>query len=79
MAAGDWVVQERIESVPLVYQDGAEGQAEHDVVWGLFAWGAPGFAGGYLRMLPRRPDGGMRVVNATQGASKGLIFEVDGG
>jgi hypothetical protein len=76
LAAGDWVVQERIESVPLVYQDGAEGQAEHDVVWGLFAWGAPDFAGGYLRMLPRRPGGGMRVVNAMQGASKGLIFEV---
>ncbi|HEX6200459.1 MAG TPA: hypothetical protein VF150_09360 [Thermoanaerobaculia bacterium] len=79
LAAGDWVAQERVEAPPLLYQDGEEGHAEHDVVWGLFAWGAPDFAGGYLRMLPRRPGGGMRVVNAKRGASEGLIFEVGGG
>ena len=62
--------------MPLVFQHGAEGYAEHDAVWGLFAWGGSGYAGGYLRVLAREPGGGLQVVNGMRGSLKGLIFEV---
>lgn len=70
---GPWVVQEHAESLPYLFQEGAEGCREHDLVWGVFVFGRkPG--GGFLRMLPK---GGPGVVNAARGASEGVVLEVD--
>ena len=71
LAEGDWVVQERVETVPFVHQRGERGCGPHDVVWGLFVFGdRPG--GGFLSLGPR--EGG--VINLTRGASAGVVFEV---
>lgn len=72
-AGGPWIVQELASSVPYLYQCGAEGCAEHDMVWGLFVFGETP-AGGFLRMMPQ---GGQGVINAARGASEGVLFEVD--
>jgi uncharacterized circularly permuted ATP-grasp superfamily protein len=70
---GPWVVQEHAESLPYLFQEGAEGCREHDLVWGVFVFGRkPG--GCFLRMLPK---GGPGVVNAARGASEGVVLEVD--
>ena len=70
---GPWVVQERAESLPYVFQEGAEGCSVHDVVWGAFVFGETP-SGGFLRMMPR---GGSGVINAARGATEGVILEVD--
>lgn len=68
-----WVVQEYVESLPLLYQAGEDGCAEHRAVWGFFVFGSA-FGGGYVRILPGRDHRG--VVNSQQGAQKSVIFEV---
>jgi hypothetical protein len=65
------VVQDYVESLPYLYQCGEQGCAEHDLVWGFFAFGDV-YGGGFLRMMPK---GGSGVVNAAQGASEGVIME----
>ncbi|MFP5284672.1 MAG: phosphopantetheine-binding protein, partial [Thermoanaerobaculia bacterium] len=39
LAEGDWIVQERVEPLPYVHQQGEQGCGPHDVVWGLFVLG----------------------------------------
>lgn len=73
LAAGDWIVQERVASLPYHFQTGDAGCAPHDVIWGLFAFGDR-YGGGYLRLMPQ---GGSGVVNAAQGADHGLYLVVD--
>jgi hypothetical protein len=68
-----WVVQERCESLPLLYQSGERDCGAHDVIWGLFAFGRS-YGGGFLRMSPR--EGSRGVVNSAQGATEGVIMEV---
>lgn len=70
---GVWVAQEHAESLPFLFQRGAEGVGRHDLVWGLFVFGDTP-AGGFLRMMPQ---GGEGVVNAARGASEGVVLEVD--
>ncbi|HYX25233.1 MAG TPA: hypothetical protein VFC23_13850 [Thermoanaerobaculia bacterium] len=67
-----WVVQEEVESLPYLYQQGESGAMLHDVVWGLFAFGDT-FGGGFLRMIPTGLHG---VINSAQGATEGIFFEV---
>ncbi len=67
-----WVVQERIESLPLLGQAGERGSAPHEAVWGLFVFGDT-YAGGFLSL---RPQGESGVVNVHQGASEGVILEL---
>jgi hypothetical protein len=70
----NWIVQEYVESAPFVFQYGENGCTEHDVIWGLLAFGTE-YAGGYLRLLPKSNSKG--VVNCAQGAEITTIFEVD--
>jgi hypothetical protein len=69
-----WVVQQRIAGRPLSLQQGSRGGCLHDVVWGLFSIGED-YGGGFLRMMP---TGGTGVINACQGAVRGLFLEVHG-
>jgi hypothetical protein len=68
-----WVVQEKVESLPLLYQYGKDGFAEHDVVWGIFVFGSL-YGGTWLRVLPKKHAEG--IINLSQGAEAGVIFEV---
>jgi hypothetical protein len=72
IASGAWIVQEHVESQPYVYQTGAVGCAPHDVIWGLFVLGSS-YGGAFLRMQPK--DRGA-IVNSSQGAIEGIVFEV---
>jgi len=74
LGEGGWVIQERVESLPFVFQHGERGCAPHAVVWGLFAFGST-YAGGFLSLAPR----GTGVVNTHRGASSGVIFETGEG
>ncbi|HET7462507.1 MAG TPA: hypothetical protein VFJ82_14735 [Longimicrobium sp.] len=71
---GDWVVQEYLPTVPYAFQGPAGGAVRHELVWGLFVFGAH-YGGAYLRMRAAGHGGG--VVNAGRGAEVGAILEVD--
>jgi hypothetical protein len=73
LESGDWVVQELVESKPYLYQTGVEGCAPHDVIWGLFVFGSR-YAGVFLRMQPKDRAA---IVNSRQGATQGIVFEVE--
>jgi hypothetical protein len=69
---GAWIVQERVDSLPFLYQIGEAGCVPQDVVWGIFRIGSR-YGGGFLRMMPRGQHG---VINAARGADEGVLFEV---
>lgn len=69
---GTWLVQERQESLPHLYQHGATGCVPHGVVWSFFVFGET-FGGVFLRMAPQ--DRG--PINAACGAESAWVFEVD--
>ena len=69
-----WVVQERVESLPFLLQEGENGCVEHDVAWGIFVLGSL-YGGVLLRLLPRQNSNG--VINTQQGAWSSLVFDVD--
>lgn len=69
---GGWVVQERLEFLPYLFQAPLGGAVPHDVVWGLFVFGEH-YGGGFTRMTPRGSTG---VINAAQGATEGVLLEV---
>lgn len=73
LAQGQWLVQQRIDSRPYIYQVGDQGYAVHDAVWGAFCFGET-YGGGFLRMMPQGTADG--VVNAARGAACGILFEV---
>jgi hypothetical protein len=73
---GDWIVQQYIEPLTHLYQYGEEGYAEHQTIWGLFTFGTE-YAGGFLRLMPKNANS-KGIINTYQGASKTVIFEVDG-
>jgi hypothetical protein len=69
---GDWIVQEKLESLPYLYQCGDAGCAPHDVIWGPFVVGS--FYGGViLRMQPKAAGG---AVNLSLAATEGVVLEV---
>ncbi len=70
---GGWLVQERLEPVPYLFQLPAGGAGLHDVVWGLFVFGQA-FGGGMLRVLP---SGRADVVNVARGARFASYLDVD--
>ena len=72
----EWVAQEMVASRPYLAQLGERGCARHDVIWGVFTFG-PHYGGGFLRLQPQ--EGTHRVINAAQGASEGVFFEVEDG
>ncbi len=72
LARGDWIVQERIESLPYLYQSGEHGCSPHDMIWGPFLFGET-YGGVFLRMQPKADR---TVVNLTQTATEGCAFEV---
>ncbi len=69
---GGWVVQERVESLPYLYQSGDHGCVPHDLIWGPFVFGER-YGGVILRMQPRSVQG---AVNSALGATSGIVFEV---
>jgi len=73
MAAGDWIVQEYVESLPFLFQEGDAGCSPHDVVWGPFVFG-DAYAGTILRLQPKALGG---IVNLSREATEGVILEVD--
>ncbi|MCP4149779.1 MAG: AMP-binding protein, partial [bacterium] len=62
---GNWVVQEWIEPVPLIYQAGEYGCEPHDTILGLFVLG-PRFSGTYVRVMSRKNS--KNVINVHLGA-----------
>jgi hypothetical protein len=68
-----WVVQEFLECSPYLFQGPGDGCSLHDVVWGLFVCGDT-YGGGFLRMVPQ---GQASVINAAQGATEGILFEIN--
>jgi hypothetical protein len=70
---GGWLVQERADSRPYLYQLGDEGYGLHNLVWGTFCFG-DSFGGGFLRMIPQGVGDG--VINSARGATEGVLFEV---
>lgn len=73
LSEGWWVVQEYLPGRAHLFQHGDRGFAVHDAVWGLFRFG-PAYGGGFLRVLPR--GAGRGVINAAQGASFGIVYEL---
>ncbi|MEM9292288.1 MAG: hypothetical protein AAGD01_11455 [Acidobacteriota bacterium] len=86
-----WMVQERIDGEPLLFQSGSRGASLHEVAWGLFAFGGQ-YGGGFLRIRPAEVEGeelegdegeavakaGRRgVVNVSQGALESPLFRVE--
>jgi hypothetical protein len=71
---GNWVVQERIETPPLLFQYGENGCAEHESVWGFYVYG-PRYGGIWLRVLPCRISEGL--INAHKGAKMPIVIETD--
>ena len=71
---GNWVVQERVDTVGGLYQAGDEGYDVHDMSWGFFVFG-PWYAGVWVRVLPRKNNRG--VINCHQGATVSVVFNVD--
>ncbi len=70
---GNWLVQEYVEPMPLFYQDGEKGGEICDTVTGFFTFGER-YAGGFVRVLPRKTQSG--VVNTKQGAKLSTLIEV---
>lgn len=73
--AGDWIAQERVESLPFVARAGERGHTVHDVVWGLFLFGDT-WGGGFLRSQVRE-EGHAAPINSAQGSVNTVLFEVD--
>jgi hypothetical protein len=71
LASGGWMVQERLESRPYLYQSGDSGCAIHDVIWGPFIFGQR-YGGVILRMQPACG----RPVNLSLTATEGIVLEV---
>jgi len=70
----NWLVQEYVRSLPLLYQHGEMGCEPHNVVWGFFVLGAQ-YGGTTIRVLPQKHDKG--VINYHQGAKISVLFEVN--
>ncbi|MCP5103468.1 MAG: circularly permuted type 2 ATP-grasp protein [bacterium] len=70
----NWLVQEYLETLPLLYQQGENGCTPHITVWGLFTFGDR-FGDSFLRVLPTKDDSG--VVNCKQGATVSVPIEVE--
>jgi len=70
---GDWIVQQYVQPIPYLFQTGEQGAVLHDLVWGLFAFGAH-YGGAFLRMQPRGSGG---VVNTHRGAEVGVFLELE--
>ena len=72
LASGDWIVQERVDSRPYLFQTGESGYAPHDAIWGPFFFGSD-YGGITLRVQPRA-DG--RPVSMRYAATEAVVFEV---
>jgi hypothetical protein len=68
---GGWVVQERIESWPFLYQNAELGCVPHNVIWGPFIFGGKS-QGVHVRVHPR----GRGLVSVHSGATQSVVFEV---
>lgn len=69
-----FLVQELLEPARGLYQTGENGFAYHDIVWGVWILGSQ-YGASFIRVVPRGNT--RKVVNVTQGAELGMVFEVD--
>ena len=69
-----WLVQERIDSLPFLFQEGENNYAEFDTVLGMFVYG-PTYGGAWVRIMPQKQSKG--VINTQQGAETPIVFEVE--
>jgi len=69
-----WLVQERVEGVPLIFQEGENNSSLFDAVFGMFVYGNT-YGGVLLRTMPQKQGKG--VINSLQGAKVPIIFEVE--
>lgn len=72
LSAGDWVVQEVVESHPYLFQHG-EGCGVYRTVWGPFVFGSE-FGGMFLRVQSEERSG---IINAARGAFHASLLEVE--
>jgi hypothetical protein len=69
---GSWIVQQRLRSLPYLFQCGENGCAPHDVIWGPFVFGAT-YGGVILRVQPNLHD---LPVNLSLAATEGFVLSV---
>lgn len=72
LAAGDWMVQEYVESHSYLFQHG-EGCQSHKAVWGPYVFGDD-FGGMFMRVQPEAHGG---IINAALGATHASLLEVE--
>lgn len=72
--AGNWVVQEYIQSDVYMFHDCEKGSTEQIMVFGFFVFGST-YGGGFARLMPNSTDSG--VINCNQGATLSVLMEVD--
>lgn len=70
---GGWLVQERVESEPFLFQSGQHGCEPFNLVWGFLIFGEKD-GGSFVRMKPRSATD--FVINTALGAIESIIFEV---
>jgi amino acid adenylation domain-containing protein len=71
---GKWLVQERLESEPLLYQTHEDRLEPHDTVWGMAVFGDR-YGGGFVRVIPVRQSCG--IVNVNRGALSSVVIEME--
>jgi hypothetical protein len=69
-----WVVQEYVESYPLLFQAGENGYCEYNVILGLFAFGSH-YGGSWARLLPRNDSEG--IISVSSGAQETIVLEIE--
>lgn len=73
LGSSQWVIQEYLQSVPLLYQNGENECSPHNAVWGPFVFGQT-YGGMILRV---QPQADRTPVNLSLTATEGMIFEID--
>ncbi len=70
----DFLVQELVESPRGLYQQGKDGCAYHDTVWGVWILGSR-YGASFVRVQPA--GNARKVVSGAQGSEISVVFEVD--
>jgi len=70
----DFLVQELVESPRGLYQQGEDGCAYHDTVWGVWILGSR-YGASFVRVQPA--GNARKVVSGAQGAEISVVFEAD--
>jgi hypothetical protein len=69
-----WVVQEYIESNPMLFQAGENGCDQYNMVLGMFTFGSD-YGGTWVRILPIDHEDG--IISGGRGAQETIVLEVE--